>query len=78
MNEEKVQTSNIAQRGNLKRIDSLQSLRTMAFMGIFMSHCNVINWGGAWGVSVFFVLARPVSAGDFESALFPFGTASNI
>lgn len=42
-----------------KRIDSLQTLRTLACVAIFICHTgHGVSWGlGAWGVSVFFVLS---------------------
>ncbi len=39
-----------------KRIASLQTIRALAFLGIFTSHCAATRLG-AWGVSVFFVLS---------------------
>ncbi len=39
-----------------QKIDSLQAVRTVAFMGVFTSHCGATEWG-AWGVSVFIVLS---------------------
>ena len=42
----------------MKRITSLQALRAIAFINIFISHCGVtMFFGGAWGVSLFFVLS---------------------
>lgn len=38
------------------RIQSVQSLRAMAFLGIFTSHCQATSLG-AWGVSVFIILS---------------------
>lgn len=42
-----------------KTIDSIQALRAWAFLGIFVSHTGFICFqgGGAWGVSVFFILS---------------------
>jgi len=42
-----------------KQIDSLQALRGLAFLGIFLFHTNIPCFGGAgaWGVSVFFILS---------------------
>ncbi len=42
-----------------RRIDSLQVLRALAFLGIFLQHNDIIdnNTLGGWGVSVFFVLS---------------------
>lgn len=40
----------------IKKIDSLQSLRAYAFLGILMQHCSLIRLGN-WGVSLFFVLS---------------------
>ncbi len=41
------------------KIRSLQGLRSVAFLAIFLSHCRLGALGclGAWGVSVFFVLS---------------------
>ena len=44
-----------ASRGG--RIDSLQAVRALAFLGIFVSHSELSSQLGAWGVSVFFVLS---------------------
>ena len=43
----------------MKKINSLQGLRAIAFLAIFISHARLKNFGalGAWGVSVFFVLS---------------------
>lgn len=38
------------------KIVSLQVVRALAFLGIFLSHCSVIELG-AWGVSLFFILS---------------------
>lgn len=38
------------------RISSLQSLRAIAFLGIFISHCGIGQFGSA-GVSIFFTLS---------------------
>lgn len=42
-----------------RRIDSIQGLRAIAFLAIFMSHSRLLGLGflGAWGVSIFFVLS---------------------
>lgn len=42
----------------MKKIQSLQGLRAVAFIFILISHCG-INFGGfgEWGVSVFFILS---------------------
>ena len=42
-----------------QRINSLQGLRAIAFLAIFISHAGLGNYGclGAWGVSVFFLLS---------------------
>ncbi len=41
------------------RIDSLQGIRALAFLGIFLFHSGdtVFSSGGAWGVSVFLILS---------------------
>ncbi len=38
------------------RIESLEGLRVLAFLGIFISHIGLYDWG-AWGVSIFLVLS---------------------
>lgn len=44
-------------KGQGKRIDSLQALRAIAFLGIFLNHAGLkLNWSEL-GVSVFFVLS---------------------
>lgn len=42
-----------------KKIYSLQILRALAFVGVFLSHTGitVFSGSGAWGVSVFFILS---------------------
>lgn len=40
-----------------KRIDSLQILRAVAFFEIFLGHCGVSFFTGAFGVSIFIVLS---------------------
>lgn len=41
-----------------KNIDSLQALRAWAFMGVFLTHTDIMSLKlGAWGVSVFFILS---------------------
>ena len=44
---------------NLGRCNSIQGLRAIAFLAIFISHVGFNNLGGlgAWGVSVFFVMS---------------------
>lgn len=43
----------------MKKIDSLQVIRAFAFLGIFTAHSDIAAFspGGAWGVSVFFILS---------------------
>ena len=43
----------------IKRIDSLQVVRALAFLGVFTSHSGITLFspGGVWGVSVFFILS---------------------
>ena len=48
-------TVNICQ-DNKDKIETLQIVRVIAFLGIFLSHCGVIALG-EWGVSIFFVLS---------------------
>lgn len=47
------------EKRNLKRNDSIQGLRAIAFIAIFISHTGLADLGalGAWGVSVFFVMS---------------------
>lgn len=40
----------------MRRLNSLQGLRAVAFMGVFLGHCG-IGSGGGMGVSVFLVLS---------------------
>lgn len=42
-----------------ERIKGIQSLRTLAFLGIFVSHLEIGPFGslGAWGVSVFIIMS---------------------
>ena len=42
-----------------KKIESLQGLRALAFLGVFASHTYLksFRFTGAWGVSVFFMLS---------------------
>lgn len=42
--------------GRSGHIESLQTVRALAFLGIFASHCGVTKLGN-WGVSVFFILS---------------------
>lgn len=44
------------EKGLTKKIDSLQALRCIAFLGVASSHCG-LSLLGAWSVSVFFVLS---------------------
>lgn len=41
------------------RIESLQVIRALAFLGVFASHSEIMAFSasGAWGVSVFFILS---------------------
>lgn len=39
-----------------RKINSIQSLRSYAFLGILMQHCSLIRLG-TWGVSLFFILS---------------------
>lgn len=43
-------------KNNKTKISSLQGLRLYAFLGIFLSHIGIIEWG-PWGVSIFLVLS---------------------
>jgi len=60
---------------HMLKLNSLQALRAIAFLGIFIWHCGIdIGNTGAWGVSVFFVLSgflmiynyMPKGTEDFE------------
>ena len=39
-----------------KKLEAIQALRALAFIGILCQHCSVARLG-TWGVSVFFVLS---------------------
>lgn len=41
------------------KIDTLQAIRALAFLGIFIAHSNITMFssGGVWGVSVFLILS---------------------
>lgn len=41
----------------MEKIKSLQSLRALAFIEVFLGHCGISPFFGAFGVSVFFVLS---------------------
>ena len=45
--------NNIKNLGGGQRIDSLQSLRSLAFLGIFTSHAYLNTQLGAWGYLYF-------------------------
>lgn len=49
-----------------KKIQTLQSLRGLAFMGIFLSHLGFAKLG-AWSVSVFFILSGFVMYYSYEN-----------
>ena len=40
-----------------KQIESLQILRAIAFLEIFLGHCGITFFTGAFGVSIFIVLS---------------------
>lgn len=42
-----------------QKLDSLQALRAIAFLGVFAFHTNIRFFSslGRWGVSVFFILS---------------------
>lgn len=56
MNEQRKMKGEIMPNTNNNRINSLQSIRAIAFLGILTSHCGATELG-AWGVSVFLVLS---------------------
>ncbi len=63
----------------MKKIESLQALRAIAFIAIFLSHCNVISTG-PMGVSIFLVLSGfllTLSAKRRKESL-PVGLVENI
>ena len=49
-----------------QKIQTLQSLRGLAFMGIFLSHLGLAKLG-AWSVSVFFILSGFVMYYSYEN-----------
>lgn len=49
-----------------KKIDSLQALRAIAFLGIFISHCGLMDFGKL-GVSVFFVMSGFLMFYNYEN-----------
>lgn len=40
-----------------KKIEAMQALRAIAFIGVVMSHCGFNDSTGAWGVSIFIVMS---------------------
>ena len=40
-----------------KKIESMQVLRALAFIGVVLSHCGFNDSTGAWGVSIFIVMS---------------------
>lgn len=40
-----------------KKMDSLQAVRAFAFLGVYLTHCEVVPNMGGWGVSVFILLS---------------------
>lgn len=49
------------------RIDSLQGLRAIAFLAVFISHAGIGSYGalGAWGVSVFIIMSGFLSTYNY-------------
>ncbi len=41
----------------MKRNESLQALRGIGFLAVFLYHAGVLKSGGTWGVSLFFILS---------------------
>lgn len=60
----------------IKKIDSLQSLRTYAFLGILMQHCSLIRLGNWGGVSLFFALSGFVLAYSYIDKTIPINIKS--
>lgn len=56
----------------MKKLDSLQAVRALAFLGIFLSHTGIKYFGttGTWGVSVFFVLSGFLMVYNYTNLLF--------
>ncbi len=44
------------EKKDIRRIDSLQILRGLAFLGVFTTHCKISSLG-VWGVSIFIILS---------------------
>lgn len=53
-----------------KRLDSLQALRGIAFLGIFTCHCE-IGLLGTWGVSIFLILSGFVLYYNYHDRFLP-------
>lgn len=48
------------------QLTSLNALRGLAFIGVFLEHTKLL-WSGAWGVSVFFVLSGFLMAYNYHN-----------
>jgi len=59
-------------------IRSLQALRGIAFLMVFLSHSHLSLQGGAWGVSVFFVLSGFLMYYQYEDQEFSVSIPENI
>ena len=61
-----------------QKIDSLQVLRTFAFLGIFLSHSHIFPPLGAWGVSVFFILSGFLMSYNYADRKLEFGVLQSL
>lgn len=60
-----------------QKIQTLQSLRGLAFMGIFLSHLGLAKLG-AWSVSVFFILSGFVMYYSYENKALSCSIINNV
>ena len=52
-----------------QKMNSLQGVRGIAFLAVFLTHCEVIFNMGGWGVSVFFVLSGFLMAYQYSDRI---------